>query len=805
MGYILKNTSALINTRLTDTGRKKLSEGNFNIAYFQIGDSEVSYNTLPDWYGQSNTNILEPNFNSQNSAPGQTNKQNVKYPIYVDNNDTNTYGIPFSDPGITPIYNSAIMRGFFSADTSMSTLSWSAYTDSDYTINSNYVVDVSTFTGGTQIKIIYSGCNSDIVRLPAKGDLITIYFDKNTSFCSIEPTPVTPTPTPTPTITPSYDVCRLPDPTPTPSSTCCIVTPTGCTPTPVLNTFINVNSCNSILTYRIVDICLDVITLDRNTPDYTYIISGCSYVRTLVYPPKMTDLYDSITPINHWNTDVINFESVCNTDEFDVKIWNMNIPWSENPAGLTNPNLGYPYFGSSSYIGTKEYLGYMSNSGQTFVDVDGTPEDSVYYYDSFSNKIVVTPKEQKAIAIIHYTNQTIDFFYGEKFALEPYDPTNPNDTTGEAINFKLHLPWLMWHKSPTCCLGETFYVSPPDFIVNDNEPLVRPHYIKSTKNDDMNSPGIRYYFLYDNYPTSSNLTQPNRVGKVFPDQKIIVIDDEELVAALSYKSNRNWTLPASTTSLIIPNSSCGPTESSYLGLLTEATQTLYVSYLLTNTSSGATDSLHCNYYTKIVGPNIDCGNPGSQNVAVRFGEEFNCLNQITTTTLTDGYIANTFQIICQLVEDGGRPESDGWKIIDYTDQLSATTINGYLTQSGLTNNTFVITKDLYTGATSYNLNDFITLPTGTTTNTTLNFGDEYYFYGSLETDIQATIYEMKYKINLSQSEFQKSSNPTWSQGITPLITEIGLYDSEFNLMIVSKLQSPVPRQGIQQFLVKFDF
>jgi len=804
MGYILKNTSALINTRLTDTGRKKLSEGNFNIAYFQIGDSEVSYNTLPDWYGQSNTNILEPNFNSQNSAPGQTNKQNVKYPIYVDNNDTNTYGIPFSDPGITPIYNSAIMRGFFSADTSVSPSSWSAYTDSEYTINSNYVVDVSTFTGGTQIKIIYSGCNSDIVRLPAKGDLITIYFDGNTSVCTVGPTPPPPTPTPSITPSPTLDACRI-DPTPTPSSTCCITTPTGCTPTPVVNGFINVSSCHNILTYRIVDICLDIITLDRNTPDYTYIMSGCSYVRTLVYPPNMTDLYDSVTPMNHWSTDVINFESVCNTDEFDVKIWNMNIPWSENPAGLTNPNLGYPYFGSSSYIGTKEYLGYMSDSGQTFVNMNGESEDSVYYYDTFINKVVVTPKEQKAIAIIHYTNQTIDFFYGEKFALEPYDPTNTDDTTGEAINFKLHLPWLMWHKSPTCCVGETFYVSPPDFIFNDNEPLVKPHYIKSTKNDDMNSPGIRYYFLWDNNPTAVNNVIPNRVGKVFPDQKIIVIDDEVMVAVFSYKSKRNWTLPASTTSLIIPNSSCSPTESSYLGLLTGSTQTLYVSYLLTNTSSGATDSLHCNYYTKITGPNIDCGNVVSQNVAVRFGGEFNCLNQITTTTLTNGYIANTFQIICQLVEDGERPESDGWKIIDYTNQLSATTINGYLTQSGLTNNTFVITNDLYTGATSYNLNNYISLPTGTTTNTTLNFGDEYYFYGSLETDIQATIYEMRYKINLSQSEFQKSSNPTWSQGVTPLISEIGLYDSEFNLMIVSKLQSPVPRQGVQQFLVKFDF
>jgi hypothetical protein len=64
---------------------------------------------------------------------------------------------------------------------------------------------------------------------------------------------------------------------------------------------------------------------------------------------------------------------------------------------------------------------------------------------------------------------------------------------------------------------------------------------------------------------------------------------------------------------------------------------------------------------------------------------------------------------------------------------------------------------------------------------------------------------MKYKINLGQSEFQATSNPTWDGVNSPYITEIGLYDSDKNLMIISKLQSPVLRQGIQQFLVKFDF
>ena len=43
MSYIIKNTSGLINTRLTDVGRRKISQGNFSISYFQIGDSEVSY------------------------------------------------------------------------------------------------------------------------------------------------------------------------------------------------------------------------------------------------------------------------------------------------------------------------------------------------------------------------------------------------------------------------------------------------------------------------------------------------------------------------------------------------------------------------------------------------------------------------------------------------------------------------------------------------------------------------------------------------------------------------------------------
>jgi hypothetical protein len=479
----------------------------------------------------------------------------------------------------------------------------------------------------------------------------------------------------------------------------------------------------------------------------------------------------------------------------------MNIPWTENPAGLmTSFYNDYTKFGSINYVGSKEYFGYNSSSGQT-------DTSSVYYYNTFSEKIQVQPKEQKAVAIIHYTNQTIDFFYGEKFALEPYDPSNPDDTTGQARNFKLHIPWLMWHKNPECCYGETFWVDPANF---DDKDLFNVQYIESLKNSGMNQPGIRYYHLWDTHPNADGY--PSRIGKVFPDSKIIIIDDEEVVAAMSYKANRNWTLPAPQISLITPNT-CGAPTTSVDGILTGNSETMFVTYRLTN-ESGFTNSLHCNYYSKVIGNNNDCNPDTSKNVGIRFGNEFNCLIQPGFTAGTEcqvacnvpsGFYGNKFEIICQKVITGDRPNPTGWVLIDFTDLISATTINGYLTQSGLTDTTFVITPELYSGGSTYNLNDYIDMVSIGTTGQTLNFGDEFYFYGDIETDIQATIYEMKYKVNLSGAEFQNTSNPTWTKGTKSYITEISLLDKNKDILVVSKLQSPVLRQGIQQFVVKLDF
>jgi hypothetical protein len=678
---------------------------------------------------------LMPAFNAQNDTGSpQSNKQNIKYPYYVQGNNGGTYGIPFLDNKIQPVYNSAGPKGFFVTGGTQG--NWTAQTSSAYTVTSNYWVDMTTLTGQTTVNIELDPAFCAITSgTPSINDYITLILDGNGGCGDIGTYPVL-----------TYRIQDI-DPT------------TGTTATTVFT-----------------------LTLDRSLPDYSSIALSGNMARALIYPSGMTQLYDTITPAPYWETDTLNFESPCDVSKREnTVIWNMNIPWSVNPAGVFSSQYeSYNSYGSVSYLGTKEYLGYQTESAQTDTSL-------VYYYNSFDEQVVVTPREQKAIGIIHYTNQDIDNVYGEKFSTIPYDPQNPNDDIGLARHFKLTLPTLMWHKSSGSSIGETFYIDPLGYD------LCKPYYIKSTENIDMNDPGIRYFHLWDTNPDSNgNL---NRVGKVFPDQEIVIIDDEEIVAAMSYKSNRNWTLAAPKLSLITPNTCI--TGQDATGILTNDIQRMWLTYRLDST--GFTNSLHCNYYSVIQGPSTGC-TIESQNVAVRFGDEFPFLSEGALS----GYSANSFKLLCQIVSGNTQPNPTAWKEIDFTNEISGTSINGYLTVSGLTGTTFQITNTLYSNASTYNLANYIDIPQNGYPEI-LNFGDEYYFYGNLETDITATIYEMRYLINLGRNQFTNTSNPTWTSGTTSSVTEIGLYDSNYDLIVISKLQSPELRQGIQQYVVKLDF
>jgi len=752
MAYIIKNTAGLINTRLTDVGRRYLSQGNFNIAYFQIGDSEVSYTATPG-YNLTNNDILMPAFNAQNDTGSpQSNKQNIKYPYYVQGNTGNTYGIPFMDSNFQEVYNSAGEKGFFV--TGGTPGSWTAETSSAYTVTSNYYVEMDSLTGQTDITINLDIC-SPTSGTPKVNDFIAIIYDGNGGCGNIGNFPVL-----------FYKIQEL---TPTTGTT-------GQTSW--------------------------VVGLDRPVPNYSALTVGGEIARVLVYPEKMTDLYDSITPAPYWQTDTLNFESPCDVvNRENTLIWNMNIPWTENPAGVNSSIYeGYTSYGSVGYVGTKEYLGYNEVSGQTFYVSPQRPLErtDTFYYNSYDERVNVLPQEQKCIAIVHYTNQDIDNVYGEKFATVPFDPQNPTDNIGLARHFKFTIPTLMWHKSQSGQIGETFFIDPPGYD------LCKPAYIKSTRNIDMNDPGIRYFHLWDTNPDT--LGRLNRIGKVFPDQEIIVIDDEEVVAALSYKSNRNWTLPAPKLTLITPNV-CNP-NGTQDGVMSAVTETMWITYWL-GLSGQTGGTMHCNYYSQIKADATVVNN--SQNVAVRFGEEFPFLNQPQGSSPQEdlsGFCANQMYILFQKTSGDTKPSPSKWLVYDVTPELTATTINGYITISGITGNTFQIDADVYNNAISnldyWDLGPVLNMPQNGQSNQ-LNFGDEYFFYGNLTTDISATIYEMRYLINLGRNQFTNTSNPTWMSGTTSYVTEIGLYNQNKDLMVISKLQSPELRQGIQQYVVKLDF
>jgi len=81
--------------------------------------------------------------------------------------------------------------------------------------------------------------------------------------------------------------------------------------------------------------------------------------------------------------------------------------------------------------------------------------------------------------------------------------------------------------------------------------------------------------------------------------------------------------------------------------------------------------------------------------------------------------------------------------------------------------------------------------------TYLQFGDERFFYGNIETYIGATIYKTIFDIRVNSSQFNATTNPTRSQDPTTnppdiKITDVGIYDSAQNLVCIGKLSKPIP-------------
>jgi hypothetical protein len=409
--------------------------------------------------------------------------------------------------------------------------------------------------------------------------------------------------------------------------------------------------------------------------------------------------------------------------------WTLSTVWDKNPIGLVNTGT------TNAYVGVKNLLGYSSSSGQTY-------NTGTTIYDTTGTAVTISPEEQKAIAILHYTQSGTT---GDPYRFFKYDDYICIDNTTGQTSFNVTLTSIMYHRSSLGTSGATFTMGTVDKKMVSN----------------YNS---RYELPYRDLVDYTG----NTVGKIFHNQKLVVFDDEEIVAALDTSSSRFYTLTAPKVDVIVTNND-------YITTLTTG-KTLWVTYKF----SGGTvsDDLPCNYFMKVTGSTND------ENVTVKF-------NSGGFKHLNSGYTATQFHILTQ-INTGQTPSSGLWYKRDYTTDLGGD-INNIKTGHTFTINQTKIAEAIAGGTYSSSLSGFgvdRALSGGTIT-------------GTVALVRSSDIEEMVFKLNLPSNTFTTSQNPTFTG--TSKITEVALLNTNKEVLAMGKLATPLTRSGNQVIEVKLDF
>ena len=387
-------------------------------------------------------------------------------------------------------------------------------------------------------------------------------------------------------------------------------------------------------------------------------------------------------PVDGSNTTICKNLVTANSD------WTLSTVWDKNPIGDSSNS-----YTNNAYVGVKNLLGYSSSSGQTY-------NTGTTIYDTFGTGVTISPEEQKAIAILHYTQSGTT---GDPYRFFKYDDYICIDNTTGQTSFNVTLTSIMYHRLTGATSGATFTMGTVDKKMVSN----------------YNS---RYELPYRDLVDYTG----NTVGKIFHNQKLVVFDDEEIVVALDTSSSRFYTLTAPKVDTLVT------TNYPITGLTTG--KTMWVTYKF----SGGTvsDDLPCNYFMKVTGSTND------ENVTVKFSSGgFKHLNS--------GYTATQFHILHQLTNNGTNPVSDAWKIRNYTADLSSI-------DDLKTGFTFTINQTKFADTTTYSssLSSFgvdRALSGGTIT-------------GTVALVRASDIEEMVFKLNLPSNTFTTSQNPTYTSG-----------------------------------------
>lgn len=505
-----------------------------------------------------------------------------------------------------------------------------------------------------------------------------------------------------------------------------------------------------------------IIEVDRRLPFFSFLTDV--NINFYIFPGKesITSYYGSGSTIPYWNSETLEFISNCDITQDDVDVLNLNNVWNETMLGTQSTYEWYKYYGSMDYVGQKEYLGYNIDCPEVVEDTGDCEDTLLSVYDDYI----------KGIGIIHFTNLNISNEYGEKFYI--------NHEEGEYLS--INMPTVMWHRRwfGGSGLGTEIGMS----FTSSGE-------TKEVKNSD-----IKYYDLVEDSTMINPSGTPIVVGRVYPELKIVTIHDEELLAAMSYKSSRNFTLPRLDGRMILPVNGLNT------GVLPKG-KTLYMTYVL-EANNGLQYFLPQQKFTKFI-------NNSKIDRDIEFSIEDTGLLPYMRQLEAGGYdgygfYAHRFKVLVQIVDNpDDRPNPENWTAINYTSNVITSAVNYTISPTLFENQNiqqtnFILTKTKFNTGSIYNLNTLeipeLNCPED------LQFGDERFFFGNLETSIGACIYRTVFKLIIDPNIYIKSSNPTWTDGDDLYFTEVGIYDDDQELVAITKMSRPIKMERDTKFALE---
>ncbi len=443
----------------------------------------------------------------------------------------------------------------------------------------------------------------------------------------------------------------------------------------------------------------------------------------------------------------------------ETSVWNLNIVRTNTIAG-TNVGLGvsgYTNYGSIQYNGTAKYFGFSA--------------------------------ETPSVGFVHYSNK----FSGNTYAEQLMEGT-----------VQMHLPILMWHNVEDGINGKT----------------------NNWGSSFFDSWGQTYYdaIAKTTYRNLIDRQEQNGIviGRVYHKLKLIVITDQELLNAISYKSNRCYTLPDFQVSLTSePKQPYTSAMSATTGYVKEDYD-YFVTYIIegmgdtSNTNLGIfghPNSLHCGYIKKIKGSLDENGMP--QYIDLRFTkpDSFPFLREKNDIPTMQGWSGLWAQVLVSEqpsfynYDVASVPYNSWIRVSNRT--LGGNGIyrsyedygDGSIVAGKLNNYNFIISQEDVTSGSTYMIESGLTM-----NQNYLNFGDESFFFGNIQTDILATSYKSCISVTATLSQGNTSINPTYDPSLDNdvYITEVMILDNSNQVVAVGKPTYPIKKVSGKYLTVQLD-